>query len=233
MKKLISILAVIIMLFTFVACGEEEDLGVTIVNDLDADLIDVKIGISDGSINGIILAEKLAIGESAVVSLQEICNDSEGFVSIVAMDDDANIYSFFEVMMYDGIEIKLTGNKDSNIYAEYPYNGSIAQYSGKYVPGESYDETEAQTEEPGNELYNEVIEGEWLHSDDGSVLVLDGVENYTWTIGSEVVTGTYIFDGETLTLNTDEGGYSIGILDEEDHLIIEGDAGSYYYRSDE
>ncbi len=86
------------------------------------------------------------------------------------------------------------------------------------------------TEENG---LNALLEGEWLHSDMEDTIVFDGEGSYTWVTEFGVVVGTYQFDGESLTLFNDEGGFSNARLNEYGQLIVEGNVGSYFYKAED
>ncbi len=84
-----------------------------------------------------------------------------------------------------------------------------------------------------NTNLNFFIEGEWLYSEQENILWFDGESRFVWEFADHGEEGTYEFDGENLYLYYDDEGYTYAIMNEEGCIIVEGDAGSYYYRNDD
>ncbi len=216
MKKYLIILMALCMLLSLAACDTRQEQGVTIVNKLDVDLVDVKVGISDGSINGIILAEKLARGESAVLSLQEICNGFEGFVSIQALDEDANAYTLTEVKLYDGVTVTLE-RSNNVLYANYTYNNGQAQYSGQIIP------YQPPVTPPDNSA--EKFIGSWEYKDyDIWLEIYDDGTYKTYNGTGTSTTGTYKVEKGTMTLSKNGATFTVdqdgNLLDKDADVLI-------------
>lgn len=80
------------------------------------------------------------------------------------------------------------------------------------------------------------LAGDWYYSDQGAVLSFYTDGTYLWDFGDYVEYGTYVFDGAWVEFESDGEGETWGEAyynAEEDILICTGDAGSYYYRSED
>ncbi len=103
--------------------------------------------------------------------------------------------------------------------SDEPYRGSCYYY----------EQAGSSSENP-----NLKLKGEWLYSDQENVLVFDELGNYNWSFVDDVWFGTYTFDGETVKFyNADGDHLTNATLGDQGRLFVEGDAGSYYYRSTE
>ncbi len=247
MKRIIAVALALVMLFALVACADKEEAGVTVTNRTDVDLVDVKVGISDGSVNGIILAESLKKGESVVLSLSEVCNDTEGTVNITAFDEDGNAFAFNNVVLYDGVAAVLEGGGDRTPYLSYPYNDSTAQYSGVYLPVEPDETTGGGGETPIPDGTEDYV-GIWMIHEEGYLqLNTDGTYALIAFDGQVSGEGRWSFDGgavlelgdgESVTLVLDshgelDGGEEVGFLVRVDdaHVVTEADfIGYWQYR---
>ncbi len=203
MKKLISIILAFAMLFTLAACGGSEEKGVTITNNLSVDLGEIKAGISDGSINGTILTHSLPVGESTTLSLRELCDDTEGFLNIIAVDDEGNFYQFMDAKLYDGVEVSIESSGTS-VYMEYPYNDSIAQCSGQFIPAAegAFDPSEFNAED---------FYGSWKYIDFDMWLDIYGDGTFRcYDSEGEIASGSYYMDEDILVAGDDMSYYLTG-----------------------
>ena len=73
---------------------------------------------------------------------------------------------------------------------------------------------------PPEDLHNEVLEGDWLHSDGEKKLSFNGEDRYWYEYSDEIVGGLYKFDGVTLYLLDPQAEYYAGYLDSNGNLVI-------------
>lgn len=84
---------------------------------------------------------------------------------------------------------------------------------------------------PEDYYTGDILAGEWYYSDQDNFINFDGYGNYTFQTPDFYEDGTYYFDGYTITFYPYDNGYYYASF--QDGLIyIDGDIGSYYYRSD-
>ena len=99
--------------------------------------------------------------------------------------------------------------------------------------------TEQKTEEPETttedlwpdldpeDLYNEELEGDWVHSDEEITLSFDGEDRFWLSDSEDGLEGRYQFDGLSLYLRDRDGNVLTGFMDQSGNLTLDALQGSF------
>ncbi len=206
MKKLLSVILALVMLFALTACGGGGQEGIWFNNELGFDLTMIEIITENDT--GVTLVNGIANGHSELLQLDM----KEGYADVTATDPEGNTLEFVNVYLYDGTDVTFV-MEDGTPWIEYPYAGSTARFDA-YVTG---------APAPEGAEYIGTFE-----SDYGDLLYVydDATFKIVAITGEVVMEGTCDFtDG--LSLYGD--GYSMFLaLDEYGNLYGGEDVGTYF-----
>ncbi len=206
MKKWICPLLALVLVLSLTACGsgetEQEEQFVQITNQLGVDLMDIRVSNADDANNSILVSQTFSNGNLIQFSLMDVCGSLEGWVNITASDAQGNLYQFQNAKLYDGIQATMKQG-GSQIYIEFPHNGTTAQCSGQIVsvqePAQTTPPTQpAETVAP--EYNAEDFYGQWKYEAYNLWLYIYGDGTYECYDGTSTENGTYTIEDGQLVL---------------------------------
>ncbi len=245
MKTWLTVLLTALLLLPLTGCDSET--GITVVNNLGVDLTYLEIMNQEEL--GTTWGEGMANGSS---DLAYIHQGAEGTVRIQATDAYGSVYELPAVYVHDGAELSLE-LEGGTLYARHYFEDTLWEETGIYDPGFAAPVTVPDVAEPDEPIEpdvepveienpvepevdvsgtpNGILKGTWTHSDSDYSITFDGVEAFSWECYEGIINGTYQYDGDyTIELYYDGTVQCFTYHSEEDYLVEEGDAGSWYSR---